>query len=368
MGAIPLRLHYPQRPDPSVCSLSAAREILESAPALWYHRLRTRRRRRALCALRFPGGLWVVRSRPSAFFCFCRDAPRQSNATSELSTEQRIAALQSVRDQVASAQGKDPAAAAESLVTYLRGRAEFAEAGIRQGSVWAVLHDGRQLVIPAEAFAPLPTASSPSRAPAPRSTAETEIPEGKAVLVNTTGVQIEGSEFGALSVDLRGMKYTLFPTTGDYWRMRTDVAAGTREIFHWKTQSGRNKQGDYVLASIKSVRSGPAAAAAAVRRGIDRGLDGAGGPRYAARHPSERRPSDRVPQHGPVRVTRPHDRGTGGEGSRAGAGHRGNVRHDRRSRCHRERDRVAGEGAPRDFPGRGPAPEHRSGFHRGRAR
>ena len=143
----------------------------------------------------------------------------QSNATSELSTEQRIAALQSVRDQVAGAQGKDPAAAAESLVTYLRGRAEFAEAGIRQGSVWAVLHDGRQLVIPAEAFAPLPTASSPSRAPAPRSTAETEIPEGKAVLVNTTGVQIEGSEFGALSVDLRGMKYTLFPTTGDYWRI-----------------------------------------------------------------------------------------------------------------------------------------------------
>src|SRR5207253_9257424 len=87
-----------------------------------------------------------------------------SNGTSELSTEQRIAALQSVRDQVASAQGKDPAAAAQSLVTYLSGRAEFTDAGIREGSVWAVLRDGRQLVIPAEAFAPLPTAFRASRA------------------------------------------------------------------------------------------------------------------------------------------------------------------------------------------------------------
>ena len=103
-------------------------------------------------------------------------------------------------------------------MTYLSGRAEFTDAGIREGSVWAVLRDGRQLVIPAEAFAPLPTASRASRGLAPRSTAEAEIPEGKAVLVNTIGVQNEGSEFGDLSLDLRGTKYTLFPTTGDYWR------------------------------------------------------------------------------------------------------------------------------------------------------
>ena len=168
---------------------------------------------------------------------------------SPTTTAERIAALEGVRDQLVAVSGKDPAAGAQAVVDYLRGRTEFKDAGASAGAVWALLRDGRPLVIPAQAFAPHPKVSRTARVDAQRSPAEMEVPEGKAVVVNTVGLPFTGGELSSLVLDLRASGYQTFATTGDFWRLRTDVAYGQRHVFHWKAQSGFAKDGVRVLAS-----------------------------------------------------------------------------------------------------------------------
>jgi len=200
--------------------------------------MRSRRELRALTAAAFAGCVLLHA---------CEG--KHSTPSGALTAAERIAALESVRDQVAAANGRDPSAGAQAVVTYLRGRPEFEDAGVSGGSVWALLRDGRPLVIPAQAFAPLPKVSRAAQARAARSPAEMEIPEGKAVVVNTVGVSHSGGELADLTLDLRASNYQIFPTTGDFWRLRTDVASARRDVFHWKAQSGLDKNGVRVLAS-----------------------------------------------------------------------------------------------------------------------